>query len=100
MTINRKDMKEFLYDGICEVLFEKKDGTERKMICTLNSEEIPADMTLALQMTKRLFLSTLPKNIGNPPDEENKDYINVFDVEKQGWRSFIVEKVKYIKPTL
>jgi len=86
MTINRKDMKEFLYDGICEVLFEKKDGTERKMICTLNSEEIPVGMA--------------PKNIGNPPDKENQDIIKVFDIEVQGWRSFTVEKVKYIKPTL
>jgi hypothetical protein len=82
--MNRADIKEFLHDGICEVLFEKKDGTERLMQCTLMSEKIPADM--------------IPKNIGNPPDEETKDYINVFDVEKQGWRSFIIEKVKYIKP--
>ena len=84
--MNRADIKEFLHDGICEVLFEKKNGTDRLMQCTLMSEEIPTDMA--------------PKNIGNPPDEENKDYINVFDVEKQGWRSFIIEKVKYIKPVV
>ena len=31
---------------------------------------------------------------------ENKDYMNVFDVQQQGWRSFIVKNVKYIKTNL
>ena len=30
-------------------------------------------------------------------NDVNKDYMNVFDIEAQGWRSFIVANVKYIK---
>jgi hypothetical protein len=85
--MNRADIKEFLHDGVCEVLFEKKDGTERLMKCTLNMDYIPEEM-------KQFQLYKGEKVL------ENLDLLKVFDTEKQGWRSFIVEKVKYIKPTL
>ena len=41
-----------------------------------------------------------PKNIGNPQDEENQNYMNVFDIEAKGWRSFILDSVKYVKTNL
>jgi hypothetical protein len=85
--MNRADIKEFLHDGICEVLFEKKDGTDRLMQCTLNMDYIPEDM-------KQFQLYKGEKVL------ENLDLLKVFDTEKQGWRSFIIEKVKYIKPNL
>jgi len=81
-----EDLKDFLSDEIIEVAFTKKNGEDRVMKCTLMPKEIPAEMT--------------PKNIGNPPDEENRDYLNVFDVEAQGWRSFILSSVKYVKTNL
>ncbi len=80
------NLKEFLHDEIIEVSFTKKNGEDRIMKCTLMAKEIPANMA--------------PKNIGNPPDEENRDYMNVFDVEAQGWRSFILDSVKYVKTNL
>jgi hypothetical protein len=85
--MNRADIKEFLHDGICEVLFEKKDGTDRLMQCTLNMDYIPEDM-------KQFQLYKGEKVL------ENLDLLKVFDTEKHGWRSFIIEKVKYIKPNL
>ena len=81
-----EDLKDFLRDEIIEVAFTKKNGEDRVMKCTLMPKEIPAEMA--------------PKNIGNPPDEENRDYLNVFDVEAQGWRSFILSSVKYVKTNL
>ena len=81
-----EDLKDFLSDEIIEVSFTKKNGEDRVMKCTLMPKEIPAEMA--------------PKNIGNPPDEENRDYLNVFDVEAQGWRSFILSSVKYVKTNL
>jgi hypothetical protein len=86
-NITRKDLQEFLHDGIIEIMFEKKDGTKRKMFCTLNSEFIPIDM--------------LPKNISDkPPIKENLDVMKVFDTENQGWRSFIIDNIKYVKTSL
>ena len=81
-----EDLKDFLRDEIIEIAFTKKNGEDRVMKCTLMPKEIPAEMA--------------PKNIGNPPDEENRDYLNVFDVEAQGWRSFILSSVKYVKTNL
>ena len=33
-------------------------------------------------------------------NDVNKDYMNVFDIEAKGWRSFILANVKYIKTDL
>jgi hypothetical protein len=82
--MNRKDIKELLHDGICEVLFEKKDGTERKMKCTLNMDYIPEEM-------KQFQLYKGEKVL------ENLDVLKVFDTEKHGWRSFILANVIYVK---
>ena len=76
-----KDLKEFLHDGVVNVCFEKKDGTERIMNCTLASEFIPEDMT--------------PKGLS--VKARSKDVLAVFDTDNNGWRSFLLENVKYIK---
>ena len=39
-----KDLREFLFDGEIEIKFEKKDGTERVMRCTLHPDLIPEAM--------------------------------------------------------
>ena len=82
--MNRKDAQELLRDGICEVLFTKKDGTERLMKCTLNMDYIPEEM-------KQFQLYKGEKVL------ENLDILKVYDTEVQGWRSFILDNVKYIK---
>ena len=82
--MNRKDAQELLRDGICEVLFTKKDGTERLMKCTLNMDYIPEEM-------KQFQLYKSEKVL------ENLDILKVYDTEVQDWRSFILANVKYVK---
>jgi len=82
--MNRKDAQELLRDGICEVMFEKKDGSERLMKCTLNLDYVPEEM-------KQFQLYKGEKVL------ENLDILKVFDTEAKGWRSFILANVKYIK---
>jgi hypothetical protein len=65
------------------VTFTKKDGTERKMICTLAESKIPSEKT--------------PKNTGKAKSE---DAIAVFDIEKQDWRSFRWDSVTRVDFTL
>ncbi len=77
----RKALKEFLSDGVVNVCFTKKDGNERIMNCTLASEFIPKDMT--------------PKGLS--VKATSKDVMTVFDTDNNGWRSFLLEKVKYVK---
>ncbi len=62
------------------VLFTKKDGTERKLICTLKEDKIPSEK--------------VPKNTGKAKSE---DSIAVFDLEKSDWRSFRFDSVKKVE---
>jgi len=80
----RKNIREFLLDGIIEITFTKVDGTERKMNCTLNYEYIPEDKK--------------PQNLYKGEKVlQNLNILKVFDTDKQDWRSFRVENVILIK---
>lgn len=65
-------LMEALGKGVVTVTFTKKDGTERTMRCTRSTSYIPIEHA--------------PKS--DTSKEEVTDNIRVFDVEKQGWRSF------------
>jgi len=65
------------------ITFTKKDGTERKMRCTLNEDAIPSEKA--------------PKKAGK---SQSEDAIAVFDVEKSDWRSFRFDSVKKIEFSL
>ena len=66
-----------LKEGVVKVDFVKKDGTNRTMICTLNTKYLP-QQDVAEETAKR-----------NKSDE----YVAVWDLEKQSWRSFRFESV-------
>lgn len=72
-------LKNMLREGIVLVTFQKKDGTERKMQCTLAESEIPNEKT--------------PKGAGKA---KNNEALAVFDVENQAWRSFRFDSIKEI----
>ena len=94
---------EFLHDEIIEVSFYKKAGTERVMKCTLKQDLIPKS---AFANVREDFGPGKPAfgTHENTSDAENAgikpSYINVWSVDDKGWRSFIVDNVKYIKTNL
>ena len=61
-----------LHRQVVTVVFTKKDGTERKMQCTLVEGNIPAD--------KRPKTETASQTTGSA--------VRVFDTEVSEWRSF------------
>lgn len=61
------------------VTFTKKDGTERKMLCTLKSE-------------------VLPRNDKRDERQRSEEALSVWDIEKESWRSFRFDSIKYIYP--
>jgi len=69
-------LKNLLREGSVMVTFQKKDGTERKMHCTLAENEIPAEK--------------MPKGTGKT---KNDEALAVFDVENQDWRSFRFDSI-------
>lgn len=78
-----KDKKELLLNALrtntAEIVFTKKDGTERKMLCTLQEWDIPKEHK--------------PKGTGI---EKTGDVISVYDLENKGWRSFRFDSLKSI----
>lgn len=68
------------------IKFVKKDGTERTMKCTLNFKHVP--------------LSKRPKdvNVAKILTRLNKHgIINVYDLEKQDWRSVPFKQVQWLE---
>ena len=82
-AINTPEGREWLLgllrDSEVTVKFTKKDGSERKMLCTLAEKKIPSEKS--------------PTNSGKTKSDEA---LAVFDLEKQSWRSFRFDSVKEI----
>jgi hypothetical protein len=70
-------MKQYLKENVCQIVFTKKNGEQRRMECTLMSSMIP--------------LGTSPKNKKNSPETDNT--LVVVDVEKNEWRTFRINSV-------
>lgn len=67
--------------GTVRVTFTKKNGDERLMVCTTNPLQIPWEHQ--------------PKNAdANQQLPENQ--IRVYDLEAEGWRSFLAERVLHL----
>jgi hypothetical protein len=79
MNFDKDEIMLSLRESKCVVTFEKVNGEIRKMLCTLKSEYIPAEINE--NDTKRTKV-------------ENPDVLPVYDLESNGWRSFRWNSVK------
>lgn len=83
---NFKDtLKTLLKSSEATICFTKKDGTERVMRCTLNPDLLP-----------------LPKvdesKVATKPERKKSDTsLAVYDLDAQGWRSFVITSIKNVK---
>ena len=83
------DFKELLKAKLNEnevgITFTKRDGSERRMQCTLSTSRIPGEH--------------VPQGTGDTSSTEtvSKEAIKVFDLEKQAWRSFRYDSIKAVK---
>lgn len=62
-----EELIEKLQHSICQITFEKADGSIRTMICTLDPEYLPETSTTT---------------------EHKADCVTVFDLEENSWRAF------------
>ena len=69
-----------LRERAVNITFTKKDGSERKMSCTLSELKIPSEK--------------MPKNTEKT---KNNEVVPVFDIENNGWRSFRWDSIKRIE---
>jgi hypothetical protein len=82
--IFKKWLKSHLAFGAVTVIFNKKDGTERKMLCTTNK-----DLTPKMQVKEHTETAKIRK--------VNEDALTVFDLEAKAWKSFRWDSIKQIR---
>ena len=81
--VNEQYVKDQLRTNVngVRVVFTKKDGTDRSMLCTLAEGKIPADKQPKTEPATGTTTGSA---------------VRVFDVEKQEWRSFRWDAVKTV----
>lgn len=70
-------LKSELFKNIVNVTFIKKDGTQRSMRCTLRPDLLPAQTDIEEAVSKTPSATSLA----------------VWDLEKEGWRSFRYDSI-------
>lgn len=81
--ISKENLKENLSKCFAKVTFVKSDGTTREMHCTLMSEYLPQRI--------------VEENVRHVPRRENDNVLAVWDVDKNGWRSFNLDSITNIE---
>lgn len=81
LNYTREELKGLLLENTMTILFKKVNGTNRKLVCTLQPSFLP----------KKLDSSMLVVNQTN--DRINDNVLSVWDVENEGWRSFRIDSV-------
>lgn len=71
-SLNRQSVVNFLTNQTCDILYKKKDGTERVVKATLQE-------------------SIVPKTSGTGTQSDSN--VTVFDVERQQWRTLIIDNI-------
>lgn len=74
-TTTKSELVPFLKEGIVQVIFEKADGSERVMNCTLMESHLP----------------TVDED--SPKRKVNDEVLAVWDIDKGEWRSFRLDSV-------
>lgn len=83
----KKWLKSHLAFGPTTIVFTKKDGTERVMLCTTNPNLIPKTEVVE---------SVEPKK----ERKTNEEVMPVYDLEASSWKSFRWDSIKQIRFTL
>jgi hypothetical protein len=76
-------LKDCIDKQLIEVTFRKKDGEIRAMTCTTNLDLIPP--------------SAWPKNKVAISEATKERTMRVYDLNVQGWRSFVLDNVQNVK---
>jgi hypothetical protein len=77
----KETLKNLLANNTLEVRFTKQNGENRVMTCTTMSDNIPAEFQ--------------PK--GDIKEDTHPTQVRVFDLEAEGWRSFLSTSVLEVR---
>lgn len=80
MELIREEVVAGLKSAIAMVTFEKADGTERTMRCTLAQDILPKTKKSSAKKTREI----------------DEDVVAAYDLDKSEWRSFRLDSVQSI----
>jgi hypothetical protein len=69
----KNELTTLLKNNVLGIAFEKVDGTVSEMVCTLMGDHLPIIEDTENKPTKK---------------KDNPDVVNVWNMDKQAWRSF------------
>lgn len=77
MDLTSNDLRNYLRDSVMEIIFIKKDGSERTMRCTLCED----------------FFEPYAPKTNTKPRSISTSAVSVFDLDLKQWRSVIPENI-------
>lgn len=81
LETKRRIFNDLLQNHVMEITFKKKNGEERKMLCTLMEKHLPP---------AKIVEDTKPK----VERKKSETAIAVWDMEAEDWRSFAIDSVQ------
>lgn len=78
---NRDELRDLLVENILQVTFDKVNGDERVMTCTLKRDILPAPAAVKTE---------------NDVKKASEASLSVWDVNANGWRSFRMDRIKSV----
>jgi len=85
-------VRSLLQKGPVTVVFTKADGTDRKMLCTLDYDQIPAAPVKPISAP----VDGIVRESRKPRKEPDPHSVRVYDLEKGEWRSFRFDRLQKI----
>lgn len=86
-------LKQIFGEKVLKIIFTKKDGSTRELIGTLKPDLIPEDKKTDNQLPLPFDKNDM-KLIEKKIRKSNPNVFSVYDLEKEGWRSFIIDNLK------
>ena len=96
----RSWVRGLLTNSAITVTFTKADGTDREMLCTLDSSRIPVSVAKPIPTTSTAPVDGIVRESRKPRKEPDPHSIRVFDLEKGEWRSFRFDRLRKVTATL
>lgn len=78
---NRDELRDLLVENVLQVTFDKLNGDERIMSCTLRRDILPAADA---------------SKVDNQGKKAAETSLSVWDINANGWRSFRMDKIKAV----
>lgn len=76
--VTKEKLKEILKQNVVSISFKKVDGSDRKMLCSLKDDLVPAREA---------------KEPSEKKKAENENVLPVWDLEKNAFRSFRIDSL-------